>query len=218
MSEPESLATDEGLDAHVRRHAYDRLLMLSDGIFAIATTLAALEIKPPEHFDTFHQLQHDMLRPVAAYFISFAVIAIFWVSHRDLFARLRRVDGAMTALTLVMLCLISLIPVTVDTIYSPGRDDEPFRIYAATMIACGLSNSAMWIYAAARTGLFKPEVTRAYGWIRALASLVMPLMFLPMLFLKLSDLFAVMAPLGVVVVLFRRVLIPRWLKAAKASG
>ena len=36
MSEPESLATDEGLDQHIRRHAYDRLLMLSDGICAIA--------------------------------------------------------------------------------------------------------------------------------------------------------------------------------------
>jgi hypothetical protein len=45
MSEPESLATAEGLDEHVRRHSYDRLLMLSDGIFAIATTLAALDVR-----------------------------------------------------------------------------------------------------------------------------------------------------------------------------
>ena len=49
MSEPESLATIEGLDEHVRRHSYDRLIMLSDGIFAIATTLAALDVRIPAH-------------------------------------------------------------------------------------------------------------------------------------------------------------------------
>ena len=63
MSEPESLATDEKLDIHLRRHAYDRLLMLSDGIFAIAITLAAIEIKPPEHFNGFE----NVIEEIAAY-------------------------------------------------------------------------------------------------------------------------------------------------------
>ena len=61
MSEPESLATQEPLDAHLRRHAYDRLLMLSDGIFAIATTLAALEIKLPERLVSVEALADPRL-------------------------------------------------------------------------------------------------------------------------------------------------------------
>jgi uncharacterized membrane protein len=214
MAEPESLATDEGLDAHVRRHAYDRLLMLSDGIFAIATTLAAFAVKPPTHPTSLDEMLHQMGRPVLAYFVSFGVIAIFWLSHRDLFARLKRVDGLMTAMTLVMLCLVSLIPITVDSIYSPGRDDEPFRLYAATMIACGLSNAAMWFYAAWHPALMKPEVTSAYRWARAALALTIPILFTPALFLSLAYLPAVMIPLGIAALVLRRILAPRWLKKA----
>jgi uncharacterized membrane protein len=215
MAEPESLATEEGLDAHVRRHAYDRLLMLSDGIFAIATTLAAFSIKPPAHVTDFRETVHQIGRPVIAYLLSFGVIAIFWVSHRDLFARLRRVDGVMTGLTLLMLCLISLVPITMDSLSQPGRDGEPFRLYAATMIACGLSNSAMWFYAAWHRELMKAEVTSAYRWARVAVSLTMPMLFVPMLFLALQDLPVVMIPLGIAAVLFRRLLVPRWLARAR---
>jgi len=40
--EPESLHVHEALQARVERHDYDRLLMLSDGVFAIAITLLNL--------------------------------------------------------------------------------------------------------------------------------------------------------------------------------
>ena len=42
MSEPESLDTDEPLQKRIERHWFDRLIMLSDGVFAIAMTLLAL--------------------------------------------------------------------------------------------------------------------------------------------------------------------------------
>ena len=63
MSEPESLATDEALSEHIRRHSYDRLLMLSDGIFAIAITLAALEIQAPPQHVSLAVMAHAMARP-----------------------------------------------------------------------------------------------------------------------------------------------------------
>src|SRR3954469_23912217 len=67
MSEPESLATDEALAEPVRRHSYDRLLMLSDGIFAIAITLAALEIQAPPEHASVPIMVHAMTRPIIAY-------------------------------------------------------------------------------------------------------------------------------------------------------
>ena len=39
VGEPESLFSDEPLRVRVERHNFDRLLMLSDGVFAIAITL-----------------------------------------------------------------------------------------------------------------------------------------------------------------------------------
>jgi len=36
------------LQRRLDRHSYDRLIILSDGVFAIAITLAAFEIKAPD--------------------------------------------------------------------------------------------------------------------------------------------------------------------------
>ncbi|MEA3002227.1 MAG: potassium channel family protein, partial [Sphingomonadales bacterium] len=110
MSEPESLATIEGVDEHVRRHSYDRLIMLSDGIFAIATTLAALDVRIPAHGGGLLATLAAGRRSLLVYFLSFAIAGIFWISNRNLFARLRKVDLPFTMLTLAMLCLIALIP------------------------------------------------------------------------------------------------------------
>jgi uncharacterized membrane protein len=216
MSEPESLFTEEGLAAHIRRHSYDRLLMLSDGVFAIAITLAALEIQAPapEHA-SMAQMVHAVIRPIVAYLVSFFIIAIFWIGHRNLFARLRRVDGPLTALTLVMLCMVALLPAVVHGVYSPGDDEAPFRFYAAMMIACGLANAAMWLYATRRPGLMAPEVSHTYRLTRVIVTFGLPIVFLPALFLSLEQMPKVLLPLALLLALVRRVLLPRWLGKAE---
>jgi TMEM175 potassium channel family protein len=210
MSEPESLATVEALDAHVRRHAYDRLLMLSDGIFAIAITLAALEIQPPGEHGSFAIMAHAMLRPILAYLLSFAIIGIFWIQHRDLFARVRRADGPLTVLTLVLLCLVALLPAVVHGVYLPGDDEAPFRLYALVMVSCGLTNAALWIYASLRPGLMASEVTQAYRWSRVIGTLGMQVVFAPALFVPVEQMPTVLGPLAAGLLILRRVVLPRW--------
>ena len=51
VGEPESLHVKEPLMARIERHDYDRLLMLSDGVFAIAITLLALDLRLPDRWD-----------------------------------------------------------------------------------------------------------------------------------------------------------------------
>lgn len=210
MSEPESLATDEALDTHIRRHAYDRLLMLSDGIFAIAITLAALEIKAPESHTTLAAMLHAMMRPILGYVVSFGVIGLFWISHRDLFARVRQVDRWLTILTLAMLCVVALMPAVIHGIYSAGDDVAPFRLYAAAMIGCGAVNAAMWIYASLAPGLMRAEVTSAYRWSRVIGVIGLPLAFVPALLISVEQIPAVMLPMAVGLAVLRRVLLPRW--------
>lgn len=149
MSEPESLAINEDLDRHVTRHSIDRLIMLSDGVFAIAITLAAIEIHVPAA-RTISEVLTALTTPLLAYFISFIVIAVFWTSNRDMFARLRRVDRWLTALVLAMLCLTALIPASVR-ITSPGHGPlgGAFQFYAIIMVASGTLNMVLWLYAAA---------------------------------------------------------------------
>jgi uncharacterized membrane protein len=211
MSEPESLATVESLEEHIRRHSYDRLIMLSDGIFAIATTLAALSVHIPGHAPSFSALLHASTRSLLAYALSFAIAGIFWINNRNLFARLRKVDAPLTVLTLAMLCLIALIPATISTLYLQGGGEAGFHLYGLTMFVCGILNTCMWAYAATQPGMMFESVSQRDRWTRVAFTAALPILFVPVLVLP-SDRFAVvMLPLVVVVFALRRVVLPKWL-------
>ncbi|MEO8813045.1 MAG: hypothetical protein ABI376_09065 [Caulobacteraceae bacterium] len=49
--EPESLDIDEALERRRRRHWFDRLIMLCEGVFAIAITLMAFDLRGPAAWD-----------------------------------------------------------------------------------------------------------------------------------------------------------------------
>jgi uncharacterized membrane protein len=211
MAELESLATEEPLEKHIRRHQYDRLLMLSDGIFAIATTLAALEIRLPEHAATIDEMLSAGGRTIAAYAVSFLIIAVFWVSNRDLFARVKRVDRWLTGLTLAMLCLVAVIPACAHVVYMKGNTDAAFSFYALTMAVCGVLNVAMWVYASFAPGIMREEVPLGYRRGRVVLSLMMPLLFGTMFAVPADQAVKALVPLAVVAVVVRRVVLPRWM-------
>lgn len=211
MSEPESLATVEGLEDHIRRHSYDRLIMLSDGIFAFATTLAAVSVRIPAHAPSFDALLRGSVRSLAAYVLSFAVAGIFWINSRNLFARLRRVDAPFTVLTLAMLCLIALIPATVSTVYLRGGGEPGLRLYGLTMFVCGVLNTSMWAYAAWKPGLMFESIGQRERWGRVVFSTALPILFLPVLTLPSDQFGVVVLPMVIAVFIVRRFLAPRWL-------
>jgi uncharacterized membrane protein len=210
MAEFESLATDEALDTHIRRHAFDRLIMLSDGIFAIATTLAALEIHLPEHSRSFVDLWAASSRSLTAYGITFLVIAVFWIGNRDIFARLHIVDRVMTILTLSMLCVVAIIPACAHALFIEGDTTAAFVFYALIMTTCGLLNMAMWAYASYRPGLMRTEVPMIYRAERVAISATMPLMFGTLAIINSVAALKLLVPFLVILVLIRRLVIPRW--------
>ncbi|HWC56319.1 MAG TPA: TMEM175 family protein [Sphingomicrobium sp.] len=211
MSEPESLATDESLEDHIRRHSYDRLIMLSDGIFAFATTLAAVSVRIPAHAPSFEGLLRGSARSLFAYVLSFAVAGIFWINSRNLFARLRRVDVPFTAMTLAMLCLIALIPATISTLYVQGGGEAGFHLYGLTMFLCGILNTAMWAYASRKPEMMFASISQRERWTKVALSAVLPVLFLPVLTMRSDQFGVVMLPIVIAVFVVRRVLLPRWL-------
>jgi uncharacterized membrane protein len=215
MSEPESLAATEGVDDHLRRHSYDRLIMLSDGIFAFATTLAALSVRIPANSPGLGALLRGSARSLAAYALSFAIACIFWMSSRNLFARMRTVDGPFTILTLAMLCIIALIPATISSLYLEHGGEAGFHLYALAMFACGVINVAMWAYAAGRPGLMLDGITRRERWARVAFAGAFPILFLPALLLPSDRFVRATIPVVVLVFILRRIVLPRWLRAGR---
>lgn len=211
MAEPESLAQDEPLEEHIRRHSYDRLIMLSDGVFAIATTLAAIEVKLP-HGETLAAMMLAGKAQLAAYALSFLLTAIFWMQHRDLFARLTRADQAITILKLALLCLVALIPAAIHAIYEDGPAGASFQAYVVLMALIGVVNFAMWLYAELRKGLLHPAVPFEYRLKRLVTTGTAPLILAPALLLPLDQLGIAVLPIVAVLLLVRRVAIPAVLR------
>jgi TMEM175 potassium channel family protein len=146
--EPELLSGDEPLAEHVRRHAYDRTIMLADGVFAIAITLLALELRPPEHWDgEIPHLFAAIWRSLFAYLFGFAIVGAFWVAHRGLFARIRRVDGPLTFLALLQLCLIAITPAMAALVGEAGPG-KSLTVYFGLIVAIAVCQTLLWAHAA----------------------------------------------------------------------
>jgi uncharacterized membrane protein len=89
-----------------------RLEAFSDGVFAVAITLLALDLTvagPAGHGSLTNQL-HEKWPAFLAYLISFFMIGIVWVNHHALVRSIVKVDRTLLFLNLVLLLFVVLIP------------------------------------------------------------------------------------------------------------
>jgi uncharacterized membrane protein len=96
-----------------------RLEAFSDGVFAVAITLLALNlvITGPEdtRFSLAQKLWH-ILPSFLAYLLSFFLIGIIWVNHHVLIRAIKTVDRTLLFLNLVLLLFVVLIPFATATV------------------------------------------------------------------------------------------------------
>jgi uncharacterized membrane protein len=116
-----------------------RVNNFSDGLFAIAATLLVLSIDVPRvsHGQLPFALD-NMIQPVLAYFLSFAVVGLFWMRHHQLFGMLRASDTGFAAINLIFLAVLALLPVPTELLGRYGADTAPVVIYAVFILALSL--------------------------------------------------------------------------------
>ena len=176
--EPETLDTDESLERRRHRHWFDRLIMLSDGVFAIAITLLAFDLHGPAHWRTLSDIWAALTPQLDAYALSFVVVAVYWLAHRRFFAMIVTVDAPVTVLNLVTLALVALVPAATGLNHSGGPASAAMPVYSGLVIAIGLSVAAVWGYAALIANLVTPEITRAARWFLLGLMVATPPLFL----------------------------------------
>lgn len=133
----------------------DRLLALSDGVFAIAITLLVLDIHVPQGLDSdgFHQALGDVVPNLGAYAISLAVLAGFWRDHRAIFHRVRLVDADVIGLTVLGLGLAALLPFPTALVSEYGDESTSVVIYSAAVASLGAVHLALAAVVARRPWL-----------------------------------------------------------------
>jgi uncharacterized membrane protein len=136
-----------------------RLEAFSDGVFAVAITLLALNLivaRPDRHDTLLHQLGTHW--PVfVAYLISFFMIGIVWVNHHALVRGIAAVDRTLLFLNLVLLLFVVMIPWATATVanylaaylaphgsYADRDTQIAMMLYGAVFLGMSLGFGAMF--------------------------------------------------------------------------
>ena len=144
------------------QHNLHRLIGVSDGVFAIAMTLLALEIRPPAGWSGTLQTFWPIMGSLIPYAISFAAIAGFWTGHRRAFSYITRTDGWVTTLNFLTLSLVSLLPAAVELFITGKGTLFTIELYLGLIAAAGLSQGLMWAVAVLAKRVEPGEIGRAH--------------------------------------------------------
>ncbi len=123
-----------------------RLEAFSDGVFAVAITLLALNISVagPDHVPLIDKLGHRW-PAFLAYLISFFMIGIIWVNHHVLIRSITVVTRTLLFLNLLLLLFVVLIPFATATVadyltsHSNGGEDARVAMALYGTVFLGMS-------------------------------------------------------------------------------
>jgi uncharacterized membrane protein len=125
-----------------------RVELVTDGVFAIAITLLAIDLKPPEGWDGgMESFLAGSGGRLAAYAVGFAIIAVYWLSHRRSFARLVRADFGVAALNFLMLALVCLMPAATALLWEGKLSLGAVELYVGLVSLIGVAHGLVWLWA-----------------------------------------------------------------------
>jgi len=113
-----------------------RLEAFSDGVFAVAITLLALNlvVPGPGHGKLSHLLGHAW-PSFAGYLVSFLTIGIIWVNHHTLFKNFAGVDRPLLFINLMLLFFVVAIPFATKTFADYLTASGPHHAQNASLAA-----------------------------------------------------------------------------------
>lgn len=150
-------------------HSVERLAALSDGIFAVAMTLLAIDLRLPaaELIHSEADLLHALFAVgpnILVYFMSFLTLGIFWVGQQSQLNHLQRSNLRLTWIHLLLLFGVTLLPLSTKFLAEFMRYRTAMIVYWLNILLLGAILYATWGYAT-RNSLVKEnlpgEVTAA---------------------------------------------------------
>jgi len=154
----------------------DRLLVLSDGLFAIAITLLVLDLKAPKVVGvggadpTVRQLGAALLAQWPTYFaylMSFLNIGVLWNNHVTVFRYIRRTDHALTTLNTALMLCVSIIPFTTSLLaeylmLSSAHREVAMLVFSGAWFVTAVIFNILWFYAAKDRRLLDQRISAAH--------------------------------------------------------
>jgi len=171
-----------------------RLEAFSDGVFAVAITLLALNLAvkgPGDHNGTLAYQLANQWAAYVAYLISFFTIGTIWVNHHTLVSNIVVVTRLLLFLNLVLLLFVVLIPVATGTaadyLAKGGFDAKlAVAVYGIPLLgmSAGFAGIAEWSMGEGRTRAPVPPDKRWAARIRFMSGGLVYLLVIGLAFIS----------------------------------
>jgi uncharacterized membrane protein len=140
----------------------ERLAALSDGVFAVAMTLLALDLRAPA-VEAVHS-EHDLGRALVAlaprllmYMMSFLTLGIFWVGQQTQLNHLQHSDRSLTWIHLVFLFVVTVTPFSTALLAEYTHYRLALLVYWLNIALLGWTLYWSWVCALG-SGLVKADI------------------------------------------------------------
>ena len=153
--------------AAIREKETGRLEAFSDGVFAIAMTLLALELKVP-HFDGGGNMTDRLISGLTnqwpsyfAFLTSFFTVLIMWVHHHAIFRLVKGADATLLFANGSLLMLVTVVPfptaVVAEYLRTPAAG-AACAFYAGFFVLIGIAFIVL-LWAAFRPSIVDPDAS-----------------------------------------------------------
>lgn len=180
-----------------QRASHDRLSAITDGVYAVALTLLALEIVVPS-VNSIHSsaqlndyMVNNLLPQLSLYLISFIILSNFWASTNAI-PMYKKVDNTILTINLAILALVVLIPFSTSFVLSFYHYSQSVIIFSLVILLVGLLYLILYIY------LFKENLVkeRIYKFIEPHKRIMLIELSIPPVLALISIVLALFNPLA----------------------
>ena len=170
-----------------RFHRNERLIGLSDGVFAIVLTLLVLELRVPHlpedagAAELWHALQ-GIKSKIVSFLLSFLFLASLWFTHNQLFKLFDKVDNAMLWYNNFLLLVVCFIPFPTALIGEYPKNPVGIILFGSIWVVVPLFIFLIGSRAYHKKYLHQSVDIGRYLFLRKMTLAYTPLSALPLLF------------------------------------
>jgi uncharacterized membrane protein len=150
----------------------ERMLYFSDAVFAIVLTLLVLELRLPPGITEANLFRGVLaMEPkLAAFAITFALVAVFWIAHLTITRALQQFDWVAAWANLIFLFTIALTPFASTLLGEYSVFGNAWRLYCMELTAVGIAQMILFAVINRDNGRLVGGVSRRVFWHRLVRS------------------------------------------------
>ena len=160
-----------------------RIEALSDGVFAIAMTLLAFNLKAPENLTNPASAQ-ELVQAIwdegvifLTFFFSFVTLGVYWIGHHNIFNGIEKTDRSVLWLNMHYLLFIAAVPFTTNLVDLYSNNQVAVSLFGANLILISVIQYSIWTYCE-RHEFLASWVSPAYSQLIKTRTAMVPLVAL----------------------------------------